>query len=272
LLNGCAQRDILSKKSLGNLTYENEIANFGKAALENGTFMESVMPGSASKNLVKIKGDPVYGVIDNRRAAAVIIVTNTSGSGVFFDLAVITETIEADEVVSTINIGDRIVVDSIFFNNDTIFVDIETQAEGEPMVDHSKKETRKFLLDDKHDLREIKKNNINQILDVKWKLFRVVYKNDAEKTIEHPERYLLQLSEKKKISILADCNRGFGSYSMEERSIKIVILGTTRAMCPPKSFSEKYISDLNSVVSYRLKGSRLYLSLKDDIGIMEFGK
>jgi len=243
IFNSCAQKDILSKKSLKNLTYQNESANFGKATLKDGTFIESAAPGSASKTHVKLSDVPVYGTIRGKRAAAVILVTNSPGSGVFYDLAVITEDMNTTDVIPAINLGDRIKVNSITFKMDTIVVDIYTQAQGEPMVEHSAREVRKFLLDERNNLQEVK-NKIkagNTLLDIEWKLVRVAYANATEKMIKQPEKYLLLLSKDKKVNILADCNRGFGSYVLDGASLSINILGTTRAMCAPQSFSEKYI-------------------------------
>jgi len=274
MFSGCAQKDILSKTSLKNLTYQNESANFGKAVLKDGSFMESAAPGSASKTIVKLSEPPVYGVVNGKRAAAVILITNSPGSGVFYDLAVITENMKTTDVIPTVNLGDRIKVNSITFKMDTIEVDMNTQAKGEPMVEHSAREIRKFLLDEKNNLQEVKNSNKteNTLLDIEWKLVRVAYANDTEKKIKQPEKYLLLLSKDKKVNILADCNRGFGSYVLDGSSLTISILGTTRAMCAPQSFSEKYISELKAVVSYILKDDKLYLSLKYDSGIMEFKK
>ncbi len=274
MFSGCAQKDILSKTSLKNLTYKNESANFGKAVLKDGSFMESAVPGSASKTVVKLSEPPVYGTVNGKRAAAVVLITNSPGSGVFYDLAVITENMKATDVIPTVNLGDRIKVNSITFKMDTIEVDMNTQAKGEPMVEHSAREIRKFLLDEKNNLQEVKNSSKteNTLLDIEWKLVRVAYANDTEKKIKQPEKYLLLLSKDKKVNILADCNRGFGSYVLDGSSLTISILGTTRAMCAPQSFSEKYISELKAVASYILKDDKLYLSLKYDSGIMEFKK
>ncbi len=272
LFNGCAQKDILSKRSINNLTYQNQLANFGKAALKDGTFAESASPGSASKTVVKLAGTPVYGTIGGKRAAAVILVTNSPGSGVFYDLAVITEAMQASDVIPTINLGDRIKINALTFSGDTIVVDMNTQAKGEPMVEHSKREIRRFLMSGKRNLQEIKNKvpKTDTIIGVEWKLQRVAYSNDTEKKIKNPKKYRLLLTDDKKVNILADCNRGFGSYVLDGSSLTITILGSTRAMCPPQSFSEKYISELQAVTSYVLKEGKLYLSLKYDSGIMEF--
>jgi heat shock protein HslJ len=272
IFSGCSQQDFLSKKSLENLTYHNESVNFGKAALQDGAFTESAAPGSASKNRVKLKGDPVYGEIKGKRAAAVILVTDPPGSGVFYDLAVILEDMKPSDVIPTVNIGDRIVVDSIYFSKDTILVSIWTQAPDEPMVEHSQNEIRRYIMDDNHRLKEVEKEVPDSIADIDWRLIRVAYSNYTEKEIEHPRKYLLHFSGDNRVDVQADCNRGFGSYTMEKDSLKISILATTRAMCPPNSFSEKYVYDLNHVVKYLLKGGKLYLFIEKDLGIMEFEK
>ncbi len=274
LFKSCAQKDILSKKSLKNLTYQNESVNFGKAPLKDGEFIESAAPGSVSKTRVVLRQKPVYGTIKGERAAAVILVTDSPGSGVFYDLAVVTENMNNSDVIPVVNLGDRIKVNSIVFSGDSIIVDMNTQAKGESMAKHSNRELRKFIVIQGNELREMKKEkkSDNSLTDVDWKLERVAYANDTEKVIKQPEKYRLYLSEDKKVSIRADCNRGFGSFNIEGSALTISILGTTRAMCELQSFSKKYISELQDVVSYILKDDKLYLSLKYDGGIMEFRK
>ncbi len=268
----CAQKDILSKSSLKNLTYENESTNFGSVTLKDGEFSEKAAPGSSSSILVQLSDVITYGEINGKRAAAVILITNSAGSGVFYDLAVVQEQMEKTNKVATINLGDRIKINSVIINNDTVQVDLFTQDVGEPMVKHSKREVRKYLVNEDGSLKEAVKRDENSIIGIEWKFKRIAYANDTEKRIADPQQYLLLLSADKKVNIKADCNMGFGSYILSGSSLKISILGTTRAMCPPDSFSDKYISELGAVVSYVLKGEKLYLSLKIDSGIMEFVK
>jgi heat shock protein HslJ len=93
----------------------------------------------------------------------------------------------------------------------------------------------------------------------------------AEKiAVNQPERYKLQLQAGGKAQVLADCNRGQGSYSFEGRSFSIRIAGVTRAACPAGSLSGRYLNALEAAVGQRVRGENLFLDLPADGGTMKF--
>jgi heat shock protein HslJ len=93
----------------------------------------------------------------------------------------------------------------------------------------------------------------------------------AEKiVVNQPERYKLQLQAGGKAQVLADCNRGQGSYKFEGRSFSIRIAGVTRAVCPAGSLSGRYLNTLEAAVGQRVRGENLFLDLPADGGSMKF--
>jgi heat shock protein HslJ len=70
--------------------------------------------------------------------------------------------------------------------------------------------------------------------------------------------------------VLADCNRGQGSYSFEGRSFSVRIAGVTRDACPAGSLSGRYLSGLEAAVGQRVRGENLFLDLPADGGTMKF--
>jgi heat shock protein HslJ len=102
-----------------------------------------------------------------------------------------------------------------------------------------------------------------------WQLEGLI--SPAEKiVVNQPERYKLQLQTGGKAQVLADCNRGQGSYSFEGRSFSIRIAGVTRAACPAGSLSGRYLSALEAAVGQRVRGENLFLDLPANGGTMKF--
>ena len=95
--------------------------------------------------------------------------------------------------------------------------------------------------------------------------------SSAEKiVVNQPERYKLQLQAGGKAQVLADCNRGQGSYSFDGRTFSIRIAGVTRAACPAGSLSGRYLKALEAAASQRVRGENLFLDLPADGGTMKF--
>jgi heat shock protein HslJ len=95
--------------------------------------------------------------------------------------------------------------------------------------------------------------------------------SSAEKVaVNQPERYKLQLQAGGKAQVLADCNRGQASYSLDGRSFSIKITGVTRAACPAGSLSGRYLKALQTAVGQRVRGENLFLDLPADGGTMKF--
>jgi heat shock protein HslJ len=95
--------------------------------------------------------------------------------------------------------------------------------------------------------------------------------SSAEKVaVNQPERYMLQLHAGGKAQVLADCNRGQASYSLDGRRFNIRITGVTRAACPAGSLSGRYLKALETAVGQRVRGENLFLDLPADGGSMKF--
>ncbi len=115
-------------------------------------------------------------------------------------------------------------------------------------------------------------NTAPQITNITWQLLEIQSMDDTQKIPDAPGDYTLLLQSDSKVNIKADCNSGFGTYTLDGGSLTIKISGLTRAMCPPKSLSDEYVRSLNEVYGFILKDGYLYLSLKMDSGILKFGK
>ncbi|MCB1826060.1 MAG: META domain-containing protein [Candidatus Competibacteraceae bacterium] len=104
-----------------------------------------------------------------------------------------------------------------------------------------------------------------------WRLVRILAMDDRIHAPDDRAKYTLAFTADGRVDLRADCNRGQGSWSEPAPGqLRFGRLVTTRVMCPPRSWSNRFIRGLGDVRSYRLRGGRLYLSLMADGGIYEF--
>ena len=82
-----ATSDVLTPEALTNMTYLSELTPSGEATLVDGTY-EDV----DNRILVTLATEPIaYGTLAGQDAAAVLIVENGGGSGIFVNLAVVVD-------------------------------------------------------------------------------------------------------------------------------------------------------------------------------------
>ena len=101
-----------------------------------------------------------------------------------------------------------------------------------------------------------------------WREFRGG--DDSVVAPDHPEHYTLTFLDDGKLAVRADCNRASGDFTVDGSSLELNAAAMTRAMCSPKSLSERFVRDLGDVRSHVFRDGNLYLALMADAGIMEF--
>ena len=121
-----------TREELANTSYLNEFAPSGVAQLVNGIFQESV---TALGVVVVLTNHAVFGDItgDGAEDAAVVLVSQTDGSGNFFDLALVRKQDKALTNMARIQLGDRVQIKSMHLENGEIVVDMLTQGPEDPM-------------------------------------------------------------------------------------------------------------------------------------------
>lgn len=114
--------------------------------------------------------------------------------------------------------------------------------------------------------------DVTSLIGVEWKWQGSRYNNDTKNVPAEPDRYILTLQPDGRVNIRADCNRGGGTYTLDENKISITINHTTRAACPPESLEQPFIRDLNGVAGWLFMDGDLYMDIKYDTGTMRFSK
>ena len=106
---------------------------------------------------------------------------------------------------------------------------------------------------------------------VQWGLTELTETQPASQSIiPDPENYTLVFQPDGGLQILADCNSGFGSYSIDGDSMGIEIGVLTTAVCGPESLSSLFLDLLERVGSYELSQEELVLDLAEVAGTMRF--
>jgi heat shock protein HslJ len=120
--------------TLANMTYQSEFTASGTVTLTNGIYEEPAAPGSAT--MIEVQLLPEYtavGELNGEPAAAVILATESGGSGVFFDLAVVMNVDGQPTNVATTLLGDRVEINAVRIENNQVVVDMVTQGPNDPM-------------------------------------------------------------------------------------------------------------------------------------------
>lgn len=109
------------------------------------------------------------------------------------------------------------------------------------------------------------------LVGVSWKWFRF---SDplADTVVPDPDQYVVNFNSDGTINVKADCNNANGTYTASNGNISIELRAMTRAMCPPASLSDDFISRLNEAVIYSFDGDVLLLDLPMDSGTLQLAE
>lgn len=104
-----------------------------------------------------------------------------------------------------------------------------------------------------------------------WKLVKIMSMDDTESVPEDPSKYTITFHKNGSVNLKVDCNLGTGKWKTQSSGhVEFGPIATTRAMCPPGSLHDDYLSQFEWVRSYVLKEGRLYLNTMADGSIVEF--
>jgi len=103
------------------------------------------------------------------------------------------------------------------------------------------------------------------ITDIEWQWAEM-------SLVPHPENYTLTLSSDGTVSLLNDCNRVSGAYTLDGSSLSFEFGPSTMAFCGEESLDLLYLGFLSSVESYSVVDGQLTLELKEGAGHMTFNQ
>ncbi len=88
----------------------------------------------------------------------------------------------------------------------------------------------------------------------------------------NPANYTLELIADGEARILADCNRGNGTYKLDGQLLRFSAFATTRIACASGSLDNRFLQSLDAARIYKIEGDALYIDLFSDSGTMKFVK
>lgn len=123
----------LSLSDLQNAVYTSEWTASGAAPLSGGEYRERSGPGSAMQTVIRL-AETAFGDLDGDGAedAAVILATNSGGSGTFYELAVVSNQNGEPVHLTSTPLGDRIRLNSLAIENGQIVVDYIGPGPNDP--------------------------------------------------------------------------------------------------------------------------------------------
>lgn len=260
---------------LANLGYSNTALFTDTVQLVNGVYTTTVVPDAPVVAYVELTDVVAAGELNGQPAYAVVLVSNGGGSGVFNDLAVVTEVDGAWTNVATTGLGDRVSINSLTIENNQVVVDMITQGPDDPMCCPTQQVVVAYELQDGA-LVEVEpagassRSAVDSIVGVPWEWVESVYNNDTSITVTLPSSYTMTLLPDGSVTLRVDCNLGGGTYTLDGSQVTLDVAVMTRVACPEGTLSNEFIRDLNGAAAYVMDGEDLIINLFADAGNMRF--
>jgi hypothetical protein len=136
----------LTWEILSNATYQSENALRGSVPLTDGEYVDE--PNRVRVILPRrfVAGGDMDG--DGVLDAAVILVANTGGTGVFHELCVVLNRGGSPEQVATAGLGDRVKIESFRIEAGEVVVDMIVHGPADPMCCPTQRELRRYRVED----------------------------------------------------------------------------------------------------------------------------
>lgn len=111
----------------------------------------------------------------------------------------------------------------------------------------------------------------SELAGTSWQLVKIMSMDDSVDEPADPTVYTLEFGDNGRAAMLADCNRGTGTWTSESAGqLQFGPVAATLAMCPPGSLSEAYLAQFEWVRSYVMRDGHLFLATMADGSIIEF--
>ena len=259
------------RETLGNMTYPSEWTRSGQALLVGGIYQEPAAPGSASNIVIRLTDSLAVGRIGNQTMAALVIVTDPGGSGIFFDLYLVEQRENRWRVIDRAHLGDRIRVNAIEVERGFIGLDLTVHGLRDGACCPTGLSKVYYALQGER-LIKVNAPAQNTPSPIEGPVCAWQYTRRADGTRTTPTEsghYTLRLAPDGQLDVLADCNRAGGRYRMEGSHLTLTVTHSTMAACPPESLDRQFLADLAAVSAWRLEDSRLYMDLMGG-GMMVF--
>ncbi|MFC1996708.1 META domain-containing protein [Chloroflexota bacterium] len=107
------------------------------------------------------------------------------------------------------------------------------------------------------------------LTDVLW-AWNELIEPDGQSLIINPDNYTLKFFPDGSLNVVADCNTGSGTYTLDDAAMTIQVGVMSQASCGEDSLHDQYLQYLNQVVGYELADGYLSLILAEEAGRLGF--
>ncbi|HUV94190.1 MAG TPA: META domain-containing protein [Anaerolineae bacterium] len=261
----------LMVEALRNATYQSEWTNSKQAPLTDGEYVESIVPGAASKIVVRLHPRMAFGYTgDGQPFSAVILFTSAGGSGTFYELAAVVQQNGEPMHVAATKLGDRVRIDSLAVEGAEIVVRMVTQGPDDPMCCPTQRVEQRCKLGGDQLVMISTEVLGTDIRGTTWQWERFAGGDGSKMEVEDPSKYTLTLRPDGTYEVKADCNLSSGSYTLDGSQLILEPGPTTLAECEPGSLYSEFLAKLGHVRTYVFHEGKLVLNLWADAGDMFF--
>ena len=103
-----------------------------------------------------------------------------------------------------------------------------------------------------------------------WQLSAIYGFNNSEFFPPNPQNYLLRFRMDSRLQIEADCNQGGATWVLEENSLTLTQLITTRKICLSPSLFNRYVMNLMRTETAEISDNKLIIRTNSETDWMEF--
>lgn len=258
---------------LDSMTFLSSWFSSGKVTLSHGEYRRQTFRGTAAETVVKLTDNRAMGIVKGSKTMAVILATDTGGSGKFYDLALISKEREGWANTDSVFLGDRVQIHSLAIKGNTIVLLMKTHASKDPMCCPTLEKVKSFTVKENKLVSvadERSADKTSEIVGTVWHWVQTLYSDDKKVVSAAPKAYTVQFMKDGLLNVRADCNLKGGIYSIKGNQLSINITHSTMAACPEGSLEGQFVRGLTAGTSYFLKEGYLYIGLKFDTGTMKF--
>jgi hypothetical protein len=134
----------LALNALRNTEYSSEFADGNKIKLTDGKYQNDAAHLLITFAPLNASGDLNGDGVDD---AAVILASNTGGSGVFYHLAAVINRNGTPQHVASVLLGDRVKIEAMSIRSGTITLDMVVQGPQDPMCCPTQKTRQSYRLE-----------------------------------------------------------------------------------------------------------------------------
>jgi heat shock protein HslJ len=272
--------EALTVEMLRNMAYLSEWFDSGTVPLRNGAYAEKPVEGP-SATTVRLAESVAFGQLNDEPVAAVVLVTDPGGSGVFFDLAVVAVREGKPVNLTVAPLGDRVRVESLTIRGNAIHVTMMSHGPDDPSCCPTRRVEKSYVLAGGNRILEevqplpapaVPAAVADGLVGQTWQWVRFEGGDDSTLVVTEPAKYTISFTPDGNFAVTADCNHGNGGYKVTGSSLVIPAFALTMAECLPESLSSRFVGYLGNVASFVLKEGTLYLNLRIDGGNLVFIK